>query len=134
MKNYLRWNSWKAFLVDISGHKLEFFLGFYPHFSILLNVSQIVVRISKTREEYVWFSLESAIKRDPEQHGAKDSSLLLNRCPRFPSREIFTLSSCPEKYTGYAPLPFLCPIDGNEMCNPRNADMDIMIKMPLLLG
>ncbi len=32
-----------------------------------------------------WFSLKSAIRRDYEWHGAKDSSLLLNRCPRIPS-------------------------------------------------
>ncbi len=34
----------------------------------------------------IWFSWKSANRRDCERHGAKDSSLLLNWCPRIPSQ------------------------------------------------
>jgi hypothetical protein len=64
-----RRNSWTAFLVEVSGHKLDFFsdlnfrLVVYPHFSILRNANSWIdsrvscfadfcIRVFKTREEY----------------------------------------------------------------------------------
>jgi hypothetical protein len=66
-----RWCSWTAFLVEVSGHKLE------------CLVSRIFCKDFKNQSR-VWFSLKSACRRDCEQNGAKDSSLLLNWCPRIP--------------------------------------------------
>ncbi len=89
-----------AFLFEVSGHKLEasqtrvfvwfstIIFSFYK--MLLMNrlefscFADFFVRIFKARED-VWFSLKSASRRDCEEHGSKDSSLMLNLCPRIPS-------------------------------------------------
>ncbi len=96
---FLRWISWRAFLVEVSGHKLEsfqtrVFAGFLPFFCSIIcylwkDLSYLVsrifcVRILKSREGYGFF-FKSTSWRDCQQHGAKDSSLLLNWCLGIPS-------------------------------------------------
>ncbi len=78
-----------AFLVEVSGHKLEssqtrvfvwFSTLFFPFYKMLFMFScfgDFFERIIKTRVEYE-LSLKSASRRDCEKHEAKDSSLLLN--------------------------------------------------------
>jgi hypothetical protein len=45
-------------------------------------------------EKGMWFSLKSASIRDCELHGAKDSILLSNWCPRIPSPDKELLFWC----------------------------------------
>ncbi len=93
-----RWNSWTAFLVEFSRHKLEssqthvFCLVSYSHFSILQYAILEYTRVFLFRgfferilkPEKSWFSLKSASRGDC---GTEDSSLFLNWCPRIPSRD-----------------------------------------------
>jgi hypothetical protein len=76
-------------LVEVSGHKLEpsqtpvfvcfstvIFLFYKMLFTNRLEFScfaNFFIRIFKTREDYGWFFLKSARRRDREEHGAKVS-------------------------------------------------------------
>jgi hypothetical protein len=87
-------------LVEVSGHRVEssqtlvfvwfstlVFLFYKMLFLIRLEFScfaDFFVWSFKTREEYIWFSVKSASRKDCEQHGAKNWSLLSNSCPIIP--------------------------------------------------
>ncbi len=98
-------NFYSRFLgINSSILRLKFLSGFLPSFFPFYKIL-FMKGLAFPRIFFQGGFKKSAIRRDCEQHGAKDSSLLVNRCSIIPTQGRTKISASPRNQPR---TPFIC--------------------------